>query len=91
MFGFLDTVTAIAFAILLAVSAATLVPGLGTPAMLVGTGWGRWGAIGLCLGCMAGGLGIIAGGPAAITAASFVPGGALIVAGCVASCGAAIQ
>jgi hypothetical protein len=90
MIGFLDTVAAIAFAILLAASAATLVPGMG-PATTVGAGWGQWAAIGACLGCGVGALTLIAGGPAAITAASFVPGGALVVAGCVASCGAAIQ
>jgi hypothetical protein len=91
MFGFLDTAYAIAFAILLAAAGATLVPGMGTAVTLVGAGWGQWAAIGACIGCGVGALTIIGGGPAAITAASFVPGGALVVAGCIASCGAAIQ
>ncbi|HEY0996991.1 MAG TPA: hypothetical protein VGD77_13440 [Gemmatimonadaceae bacterium] len=88
MIGFLDTVAAIAFAILLAASAATLVPGMGPGGALVGTGWKSF--IG-CAGCLGAGSLIVAGGPGAILAALYAPGGAIALGGCVAVCYEAVK
>lgn len=91
MFGILDTAWAIALAILIAVASTTTIPAFPAVTTLVGAGWGQFAAMAACTVCIVAGFALLAGGPAAITAAAFSPGGAYTVAGCIAACGAAVN
>lgn len=86
MFGILDTVWAVALAIVLAVSPASVAAG--NPGAEVGTGWKAF--IG-CAGCLGAGSLIVAGGPGAILMALYAPGGAVALGGCIAICYEAVQ
>ncbi len=91
MFGFLDTTWAIALMLALALASAMVVPGFPAVTALAGSGWGQYAAMAACTLCAAGGFALLAGGPAAITAAMFTPGSAYALAACIAACGTAVN
>ena len=45
-----------------------------------------WKAFVICATCVAGGIGLLGGGPAAIVAAASMPGSTLALGGCIAAC-----